>query len=60
MWGGVFVAAAILGLIAHEHPSTSDWTSCVIPILLIVAALNFTRVVYGAGPRPGPGGRHCR
>jgi hypothetical protein len=43
VWGGVFVATAILGVISREHPSTSDWTSWVIPIVLIVAAVKFTR-----------------
>jgi uncharacterized membrane protein len=42
VWGGVFAATAILGVIAIEEPSTSDWTSWVIPIVLIVAALKFT------------------
>jgi hypothetical protein len=43
VWGGVFVATAILGVISREHPSTRDWTSWVIPIVLIVAAAKFTR-----------------
>ena len=43
VWGGVFVATAILGVISRENPSTRDWTSWVIPVVLIVAAVKFTR-----------------
>ena len=43
VWGGVFVATAILGVISRENPSATDWTSWVIPVVLIVAAVKFTR-----------------
>ncbi|GGF18619.1 hypothetical protein GCM10007298_13260 [Williamsia phyllosphaerae] len=42
MWGVVFVISAVCGLIAIWAPSTRDWTSWVIPIVLLVGAIKFT------------------
>ncbi len=42
MWGMVFVISAVCGLIAIWAPSTRDWTSWVIPIVLLVGAIKFT------------------
>jgi hypothetical protein len=43
MWGLVFAALAVCGFIAVKAPPTGDWTNWVIPIVLIVAAVKFTR-----------------
>jgi hypothetical protein len=42
MWGLVFAAEAVLGVIAREAPGTGGWTNWVLPICLIVAALKST------------------
>jgi uncharacterized membrane protein len=42
VWGGVFVATAILGAIAASSPSSSDWTNWILPIALIVGGFKFT------------------
>jgi hypothetical protein len=43
MRGLVFAALAVSGFIAAKVPSTSAWTNWVIPIVLIAAAVEFTR-----------------
>ena len=43
MWGLVFLATAILGLIALHVRSGTDWLNWVIPIALLVLAVRFTR-----------------
>ncbi|MCW2650192.1 MAG: hypothetical protein JWR32_1168 [Mycobacterium sp.] len=53
MWGLVFGATAILGLIAVEAPETADWTDWVIPIVLILAAVAVSqRYPMGAMRQP--------
>ncbi|MEU9093427.1 hypothetical protein [Streptomyces sp. NPDC048428] len=42
VWGGVFVAIALLGLLAVHTSSGSDWYSWVIPVVLLVLAVRFT------------------
>lgn len=42
-WGLAFLGIAVCGLIAIAAPSTSAWSNWVIPILLLVCALKFTR-----------------
>jgi hypothetical protein len=42
VWGAAFAATAVLGAIAVEAPSSSDWTNWVLPICIIVAAFKFT------------------
>lgn len=42
MWGLVFVASTVSALVAVQVPSTSGWTSWVIPIALLVGAFKFT------------------
>jgi hypothetical protein len=43
MWGLVFAITAILGLIALHVSSGTDWLNWVIPIILLVLAVRFTR-----------------
>ncbi|WP_245672844.1 hypothetical protein [Aldersonia kunmingensis] len=42
MWGLVFAAIAICGLLAVKVPETDDWTNWVIPVALLVGAFKFT------------------
>ncbi|WP_197027861.1 hypothetical protein [Rhodococcus sp. UNC23MFCrub1.1] len=42
MWGVVFAAIALSGVVAITAPATADWTNWVIPIVLLVAAMKFT------------------
>jgi hypothetical protein len=42
VWGLVFLASALLGIVAVESPTTQDWTQWVIPIVLLVLAVKFT------------------
>ncbi|MEV0580081.1 MULTISPECIES: hypothetical protein [unclassified Streptomyces] len=42
VWGGVFVATALLGLLAIHTSSGSDWYNWVIPAVLLVLAVRFT------------------
>ncbi|MFD0066846.1 hypothetical protein [Streptomyces sp. NPDC056690] len=42
VWGGVFVATAVLGLVALHTASGADWLNWVIPVLLLVLAARFT------------------
>ena len=59
VWGLVFLASAVLGVIAQNVDSGKDWLNWVIPIILIVGAFKFTarypdevRERAGAPPRP--------
>jgi hypothetical protein len=44
MWGGVFAANALVGLIAQQTDSATarEWLSWIIPIVLVVGAFKFT------------------
>ena len=42
LWGLAFLATAVLGYIAVIAPSTSDWTNWILPMVLIVGAVEFT------------------
>ncbi|MEE4496294.1 hypothetical protein [Streptomyces sp. BE230] len=42
VWGGVFVATALLGLLAVHTSSGSDWYNWIIPVVLLVLAVRFT------------------
>lgn len=42
VWGLVFLASSILGVIAQEVDSGKDWLNWIIPIILIVGAFKFT------------------
>lgn len=42
VWGGVFVANTLLGLLAVHTRLSGDWLNWVIPVLLIVFAVKFT------------------
>ena len=44
MWGLVFAAVAILGLIADREPTTDNLTNWVIPIVLLALAIRFTQL----------------
>ncbi|QIY68282.1 hypothetical protein HEP84_02320 [Streptomyces sp. RLB1-33] len=55
MWGGVFLATALLGLLALHVKSGSDWLNWVVPIALLVAAIRFTKW-YPAHVRAQPRG----
>jgi hypothetical protein len=44
MWGLVFAALAVCGLIAVKAPSTDDWANWVVPTVLIVFAVKFTQI----------------
>lgn len=59
VWGLVFAASAILGVIAQQLDSGTDWLNWIIPIALIVGAFKFTgwypdyaRAAAGAPSRP--------
>ena len=43
VWGLVFLAAAILGVIAQELDSGSEWLNVIIPVALIAMAFRFTQ-----------------
>ena len=43
VWGLVFAVTAVLGLIALHVSSGADWLNWVIPIILLVLAVRFTR-----------------
>lgn len=56
MWGLVFAAIAICGLIAIHVDETDDWTNWVIPVALLVGAFKFTawypdKVTGGQAPQ---------
>jgi intracellular septation protein A len=42
VWGLVFAACAVLGVIAQNVDSGQDWLNWIIPIVLIVGAFKFT------------------
>lgn len=42
VWGVVFAATALLGLIAVHTSSGSDWLNWIIPVVLLVLAVRFT------------------
>jgi hypothetical protein len=42
VWGLVFLVSAVLGVIAQEVDSGSDWLNWIIPIVLIVGAFKFS------------------
>jgi hypothetical protein len=59
VWGLVFAASAILGVIAQQIDSGTDWLNWIIPIGLIVGAFKFTswypdqaRAAAGVPARP--------
>jgi len=59
VWGLVFAASAILGVIAQQLDSGTDWLNWIIPIALIVGAFKFTtwypdqaRTAAGVPSRP--------
>ncbi|GAB7029238.1 hypothetical protein AB0G35_12495 [Streptomyces sp. NPDC021749] len=43
VWGAVFLATALLGVLALRSTSGADWLNWVIPIALLVGAVRFTR-----------------
>ncbi len=49
VWGLVFLASAVCGLIAQgaDSASTRDWFNWIIPIILIVGAFKYTAKVAG-------------
>ncbi len=50
MWGLVFGATAVLGIVAVGFPATSAWTDWVVPIVLILAAVAVSQRYPAAGP----------
>ncbi|MEU1471193.1 hypothetical protein ABZ434_23575 [Streptomyces sp. NPDC005761] len=42
LWGGVFAATALLGLLAVHTSSGADWYNWIIPVVLLVLAVRFT------------------
>jgi hypothetical protein len=42
VWGGAFLATAVLGLVALHTTSGADWFNWIIPIVLLVLAVRFT------------------
>jgi hypothetical protein len=42
VWGSVFAASAVLGVIAQNVDSGQDWLNWIIPIILVVGAFKFT------------------
>jgi uncharacterized membrane protein len=42
VWGAVFVAIAVLGVLAIHTDGSSDWLNWVIPVALLVLAVRFT------------------
>lgn len=59
VWGLVFALSAILGVIAQQVDSGTDWLNWILPIALIVGAFKFTawypeqaRASAGVPPRP--------
>lgn len=59
VWGLVFAASAVLGVIAEEMDGGKDWLNWIIPIALIVGAFKFTewypdqaRAASGVTPAP--------
>ncbi|MFF3615070.1 hypothetical protein [Streptomyces sp. NPDC002580] len=42
VWGVVFVAIAVLGLLAIHTDGSSDWLNWVLPVALLVLAVRFT------------------
>ena len=42
VWSLIFLATALLGIVAVERPSTQDWTRWVIPIVLVVWGIKST------------------
>ncbi|MCX5084181.1 hypothetical protein [Streptomyces sp. NBC_00401] len=42
VWGGVFVATAVLGLVALHTTSGADWFNWIIPVVLLILAVRFT------------------
>ncbi|MET7645502.1 hypothetical protein ABZS83_18030 [Streptomyces sp. NPDC005426] len=42
VWGGVFAATALLGLLAVHTSSGADWYNWIIPVVLLVLAVRFT------------------
>jgi len=42
-WGTVFVLIAVLGWLAVRVPSAGDWLNWVLPVVLLVWAVDFTR-----------------
>ncbi|MFD3481186.1 hypothetical protein [Streptomyces sp. NPDC058695] len=42
VWGGVFVAMAVLGLVAVHTTSGADWFNWIIPVVLLILAVRFT------------------
>ncbi|MFE1878452.1 DUF3159 domain-containing protein [Streptomyces diastatochromogenes] len=43
VWGAVFAVITVLGWLAIRIPSASDWLNWVLPVALLVWAVNFTR-----------------
>ena len=43
VWGTVFAVITVLGWLAIRMPSASDWLNWVLPVALLVWAVNFTR-----------------
>lgn len=68
VWGCAFLGSAILGVIAEEVSSGSEWLNWIIPIALIIGAFRFTNIYVarqrgpGAGDpgAPGPAAAHPR
>lgn len=61
VWGVVFALSAILGVIAQQVDSGTDWLNWIIPIALIVGGFKFTawypdhaREAAGVPRRPSP------
>lgn len=59
VWGLVFAASAVLGVIAEQVDGGKDWLNWIIPIALIVGAFKFTewypeqaRTAAGVPPAP--------
>ncbi|MET9255396.1 hypothetical protein [Streptomyces sp. NPDC003717] len=57
VWAAVFLITAVLGLIAVHTTGAGDWLNWVIPIILLVLAIKFTKwypaYVRGRGSRAG-------
>ncbi|MGW2637166.1 hypothetical protein [Streptomyces sp. NPDC001348] len=43
VWGAAFALIAVLGRLAVRTPSADDWLNWVLPVVLLVSAVDFTR-----------------
>ena len=55
VWGLVFAASAVCGVIAQNVDSGKDWLNWIIPIILIVGAFKYTANVVRTAPGDAAG-----